>query len=482
MITVTFYSYKGGVGRTLALANLAQHLVKKGKKVCMIDFDLEAPGLHYKFSDELKNNFEFKNGLLDYIDYFTTNNKIPENLYDYVSTIKFSSEARFSIDFIPAGNTHKSDYWVKLNNLDLKKLFLNENKEGVLLFLDLKERIKKELNPEFLLIDSRTGITEIFGISISLLADKVVVIAANNEENLQGAKMIINCISNPEIHFSKKVPDIIYVISRLPYPEKTEENYEKNIVNKIKEEITFLNEDKITILHSDRELEIKESRKITSYPVPKYPITFDYEKLFKILFNEVFTEKESKAYKFFINALNAETNQEQIKLYTNIINLKPDFAEAYINRGIGYRKSGDYNKAIQDYSKVIEIKPDYAEAYNNRGIAYDDSGDYNKAIQDYSKVIEIKPDYAEAYINRGNAYNKSGDYDKAIQDYSKAIEIKPDFAEAYINRGIAYYKLGVYDKAIQDYSKAIEIKPDYADAYINRGIGYRKSGDYNKAI
>ena len=49
MKTITFYSYKGGVGRTLALSNIANKLSEFGKKVCIIDFDLEAPGLHIKF-------------------------------------------------------------------------------------------------------------------------------------------------------------------------------------------------------------------------------------------------------------------------------------------------------------------------------------------------------------------------------------------------------------------------------------------------
>ena len=42
---VTFYSYKGGVGRTMAMANVAALLARKGRKVVMLDFDLEAPGL-----------------------------------------------------------------------------------------------------------------------------------------------------------------------------------------------------------------------------------------------------------------------------------------------------------------------------------------------------------------------------------------------------------------------------------------------------
>lgn len=46
--TFTLYSYKGGTGRSLLVANAARYLASLGKRVVAIDFDLEAPGLHYK--------------------------------------------------------------------------------------------------------------------------------------------------------------------------------------------------------------------------------------------------------------------------------------------------------------------------------------------------------------------------------------------------------------------------------------------------
>ena len=69
--------------------------------------------------------------------------------------------------------------------------------------------------------------------------------------------------------------------------------------------------------------------------------------------------------------------------------------------------------------RAIEIKPDYAEAYNNRGNAYNGLGNYRQAIEDFNRAIEIKPDYAEAYYNRGNAYNSLGNYRQAIEDYEQ---------------------------------------------------------------
>jgi tetratricopeptide (TPR) repeat protein len=59
--------------------------------------------------------------------------------------------------------------------------------------------------------------------------------------------------------------------------------------------------------------------------------------------------------------------------------------------------------AIADYTKAIEINPNYASTYYNRGILKKDLKDYSGAIADYTKAIEINPNYAIAYYNRGNS-------------------------------------------------------------------------------
>ncbi len=55
--------------------------------------------------------------------------------------------------------------------------------------------------------------------------------------------------------------------------------------------------------------------------------------------------------------------------------------------------------AIADFDRAIEVQPDYAEAYSNRGEAYEDKGDYERAIADYGRAIELQPDVAEAARN-----------------------------------------------------------------------------------
>jgi tetratricopeptide (TPR) repeat protein len=73
---------------------------------------------------------------------------------------------------------------------------------------------------------------------------------------------------------------------------------------------------------------------------------------------------------------------------------------------ISYKDKGDIDLAIKDYSKAIELKPDYAVAYNNRGNAYKNKGDIDLAIADYRKALQINPNYKLAQDSLNNALKK----------------------------------------------------------------------------
>src|SRR5262245_55861462 len=106
-------------------------------------------------------------------------------------------------------------------------------------------------------------------------------------------------------------------------------------------------------------------------------------------------------------------------------------AEAFNNRGVGYRLKGDYdraiadyNQALGDYNQAIKLNAKFAIAYNNRGVAYDKNGEYDRAILDYDQAIKLKPSAEGYYFNRGNAQLGKGHYDRAIDDYNQAIKLK----------------------------------------------------------
>ena len=157
-------------------------------------------------------------------------------------------------------------------------------------------------------------------------------------------------------------------------------------------------------------------------------------------------------------------------------------AEDFYSLGITFHQRGEYQEAIDRYDRAIELNPNYATVYNNRGTAKGALGDYQGAIADFSEVIELNPQLAEAYYNRGRAQHVLGNYKEAIADYDRAIECNPQLPQQFSNRGVVKYDLGDHHEAIADYDKALELDPDYAEAYCNRGLAKDALGDHLGAI
>lgn len=110
--------------------------------------------------------------------------------------------------------------------------------------------------------------------------------------------------------------------------------------------------------------------------------------------------------------------------------------------GHAAHEGGDCKAAIEHYDEAVRLKPDFVEAYNNRGGAKADLGCFEGALADYDEAIRLKPDLAEAYFGRGNAKQNLHRFEDALADYDEAIRIKPDLAGAYLGRDIAKKGLG----------------------------------------
>ncbi len=104
--------------------------------------------------------------------------------------------------------------------------------------------------------------------------------------------------------------------------------------------------------------------------------------------------------------------------------LKP---EDYLSRGNDFYQSNEYELALKAYDNVIELKPDYAVAWYNRGFILGKLGRHEEALKAFDKAIELKPDDAEAWYNKACVYSLKGDKEKALKHLSKAI----DFAATY---------------------------------------------------
>ena len=107
---------------------------------------------------------------------------------------------------------------------------------------------------------------------------------------------------------------------------------------------------------------------------------------------------------------------------------------------IYYRKK-DFLNALNIINKVIEINPNFAEAYNEKGGALNELKKLELAIESYDKAIKINPNYAEAYYNKGVVLQNSRKLESAIESYDKAIKINANFFQAYNNKAFALQKL-----------------------------------------
>jgi MinD-like ATPase involved in chromosome partitioning or flagellar assembly len=191
METVAFYSYKGGVGRTLLVANTAQFLALSGRRVVALDLDLEAPGLHHKLANPdagiLRGAVD---ELLDALEGEPHNRSLRETAIE----VPLPSGSGGSLFLIPAGAAPSPAYWAALERLNQALRAHRRNGGLPEAALELQARIAEEFEPDFLLIDSRTGITELGGLATSLLADRVVCLTSTSPESVEGIQVVAEAL------------------------------------------------------------------------------------------------------------------------------------------------------------------------------------------------------------------------------------------------------------------------------------------------
>lgn len=469
MKTITFYSYKGGVGRSLALSNIAIRLSQLQKKVCVLDFDLDAPGLRFKFPDYTPVK-DFTTGIVDYIYQFSSQGTIPSNISDYVVELKSNNINSGPIHFISAGDIVNDEYWKKLSMIKWADLFYSEKGQGIRFFLDLKAKIEKEINPDVLLIDSRTGITDISGITLKLFADEVVVLAVNNKENIFGTKKILKSLlvdSNPLL---KRTPKVRFVMTRLPFSDTPrDKEKEFSIIQERKEEIKNdlgLEDLEISVIHSDKRLEERERHLIgIDYIEKTTSVSNDYLKLFDLLTSDLLTSDEIDQFRNYKNAeisyslaVNEKDLAKRLIYLNKAITLDPKQFKFYYERGLTFWKLRQMAEAVSDLEKVLELNPSSAVAKYGLGALNYNLNNREKAIHYLNQVLN----YPIAVLFKARIYEEDGKIDEAVNIINSVIEKYPHLDMAHNAKADALRRAGRYEEALQSVYKAIEIDPDVA--------------------
>jgi tetratricopeptide (TPR) repeat protein len=119
-----------------------------------------------------------------------------------------------------------------------------------------------------------------------------------------------------------------------------------------------------------------------------------------------------------------------VRYYTEAIGLQPDFALAYLNRGIAYAQEGLLGQSLSDLNEAVQLDPSSRKAFYNRGICYSKMGQFALAVADFSESIRRDPAEAKAFSYRGHAYQMLGDRAAATGDFRRALELDPTDAQS----------------------------------------------------
>jgi cellulose biosynthesis protein BcsQ len=218
----TFYSYKGGTGRSMALANFAWILAASGKRVLAIDWDLEAPGLHRYFRPFLADPDLFEtDGLIDMFWNLTVSAvrgaevrkfntvgasdrtpqsaktlSVTENGDAVIEALEDATrrlDSKFfppngCLDFIGAGKQSPT-YSERVNSFDWKRFY----DLGGARMLEVAKQYFRE-NYDWVLIDSRTGVSDTSGICTIQMPKTVVAFFTLNRQSIEGLAAILKSI------------------------------------------------------------------------------------------------------------------------------------------------------------------------------------------------------------------------------------------------------------------------------------------------
>ncbi|WP_343587474.1 AAA family ATPase [Flavobacterium sp.] len=238
----SFYSFKGGVGRTTATILTGLLLARQGKKVMIVDFDLEAPGLASIFAnqnDDSQSLLAVK-GFVDFlIDYDSKRRDFDKiNLDDYYfrkneqSLVGTQGGELIIVPAISTDANSSNSYINKLSKANIK--FVNGNNYAPDLFL---KKMEEKLNPDHILIDTRTGINDVGGLVFNRYAQTIFLLFFGNQQNMFGLESILpELIKLKETKFyliNSPVPldENVAKEERGYYVEKSYEIFSKNYYN-----------------------------------------------------------------------------------------------------------------------------------------------------------------------------------------------------------------------------------------------------------
>jgi len=276
MKIINFYSYKGGVGRTMLTLQMARCLAALGKNVVAVDFDFDAPGLPLLFNFDIST---VKGGIVELVDKF--NNTRESDIKGFTELIDcLNNDYLISIDkeeyikknggklrILPSGKVG-TGYFDRIASTEWygKLVSEDEEKDSFISFVNnaLRPALEK-IGVEYLLIDARSGISCYSSIAQYICTHQVILTCKNNESSFSLKNILLPSINqNEEEGYNKDIEKFLFIICRVPSELNELTNSAFNEMESLIEEnlcVTVKERTKVLKIHSDMKTHIiPESR------------------------------------------------------------------------------------------------------------------------------------------------------------------------------------------------------------------------------
>ncbi len=173
---------------------------------------------------------------------------------------------------------------------------------------------------------------------------------------------------------------------------------------------------------------------------------------------------------------------EAIESYNKALELKPDFREAILNRGITYASQGEHRKALPDFDNSLKISPNDTMVLRYRAVSLSETGEFGKAILDLEQLMAMGDTSLRTRFQYGLAGLVSGSYARSSLIFDSLVQLDPT-NQQYLRLGaLSSLMAGDPDKAIVRYRRLLQIAPPDQNAYANLAYALWEKGEYGEAL
>ncbi|SDS50030.1 Tetratricopeptide repeat-containing protein [Formosa sp. Hel1_31_208] len=181
---------------------------------------------------------------------------------------------------------------------------------------------------------------------------------------------------------------------------------------------------------------------------------------------------------------NLNEMEEAVKNYSLAIKNKAqeNYHSAFFNRAMCFEQLNLIDKASSDYENLIELKPDFIDAYVNLSKILVYKNLRTEGIVQLKKALKYDENNSNILDELAKQLLYIHDFDSAVNYNSVLINLNPNKFHYYLNRGLCYLQLNKFEESIKDYNKSIELNDNISHAYYYRGLAHLQLGNNQACI